>query len=196
MWVGPNSTVCWWNDNFKFCCHKTMFTQQALRNSGQNKCRQLLIALKPLFVLDVLQRMIFDFCQCHVGCRRSNKQFIWKSAWVQCLSGPSCYKSGWVRTQKNTASSPLTVARCFINRAPVLSLGQRKSTSSHAENTAPEHRRTLARTYARTDERTDRKHHASGEGIKSNSLILSTFDVSSVRCMLCVAYCESFFHPQ
>jgi len=32
--------------------------------------------------------MIFDFCQCHVGCRRSNKQFI--------------SKSGWVRTQKNT----------------------------------------------------------------------------------------------
>ena len=32
--------------------------------------------------------MIFDFCQCHVGCRRSNKQFV--------------SKSGWVRTQKNT----------------------------------------------------------------------------------------------
>ena len=25
MWVGPNSTVCWWNENFRFCCHKTMF---------------------------------------------------------------------------------------------------------------------------------------------------------------------------
>jgi len=33
--------------------------------------------------------MIFDFCQSHVGCRRSNKQlFISKSGWVQCLSGP------------------------------------------------------------------------------------------------------------
>ena len=134
----------------KFCCHKTMFTRQALHNSGQNKCRQLLIAVKPLFVLDVLQRMIFDFCQCHVGCRRSNKQFIWKSAWVQCLSGPSCYKSGWVRTQKNTASSSLTVARCFINRAPVLSLGQRKSTASQAENTVAR-----ARTHAQTNEQTE-----------------------------------------
>ena len=46
--------------------------------------------------------MIFDFCQCHVGCRRSNKKFISKSGWVQCLSGPSSWKSGWVQTQKNT----------------------------------------------------------------------------------------------
>ena len=27
MWVGPNSAVCWWKENFKFCCHKTMFTE-------------------------------------------------------------------------------------------------------------------------------------------------------------------------
>jgi len=36
--------------------------------------------------------MTFDFCQCHVGYRCSNKQFI--------------SKSGWVRTQKNTGSTP------------------------------------------------------------------------------------------
>jgi len=40
--------------------------------------------------------MIFDFCQCHVGCRRSNKQFI--------------SKSGWVRTQKkHVGSTPLVL---------------------------------------------------------------------------------------
>jgi len=63
---GSKLHICWWNENFKFCCHKTMFTETSLvssnntaqifllHNCGQNKCRQLLIALKPLFVLNVL----------------------------------------------------------------------------------------------------------------------------------------------
>jgi len=46
--------------------------------------------------------MIFDFCQCHVGCRRSNKQFISKSGWIQCLSGPSSYKVSGSGPRKNT----------------------------------------------------------------------------------------------
>jgi len=61
-------------------------------NWSQNKCRQLLIALIShcsFSMFYIIQWMIFDFCQCHVGCRRSNKQFISKSGWVQCLSGPS-----------------------------------------------------------------------------------------------------------
>jgi len=37
-----------------------MFTQQALHNRGQNKRRQLLIALKPLFVLNVLHNSVND----------------------------------------------------------------------------------------------------------------------------------------
>ena len=37
-----------------------MFTQQALHNWGQNKCRQLLVALKPLFVLNVLHNSMND----------------------------------------------------------------------------------------------------------------------------------------
>ena len=34
MYVGPNSTVCRWNNNFKFCCHKTVFTETNLVSSN------------------------------------------------------------------------------------------------------------------------------------------------------------------
>jgi len=37
-----------------------MLTQQALHNWGQNKCRQLLIAFKPLLVLNVLHNSMND----------------------------------------------------------------------------------------------------------------------------------------
>ena len=49
--------------------------------------------------------MIFDFCQCYVGCRRSNKQFISKK---------------WVRPdpEKHIGSTPLVIGRV----RPVVSL--------------------------------------------------------------------------
>ena len=52
----------------------------ALRNWGQNKCRQLL----KVAVLIALHN-----CHGH-GC--SNEQFISESGWVQCLSSPISYK--------------------------------------------------------------------------------------------------------
>ena len=68
--------------------------------------------------------MIFDFCQCRVGCRRSNKQFISKSGWVQCLSGPSSWKvggSGCRETHRIYASVcaclPWAVRRKRLNRS-------------------------------------------------------------------------------
>jgi len=45
-----------------------MFTQQALHNWGQNKCRQLLIALKPLFVLNVLHNSMNDIGLLSMSC--------------------------------------------------------------------------------------------------------------------------------
>ena len=98
MWVGPNSTVCWWNENVEFCCHRTMFTETSLVSSnsnsihvlitsqtqaetqetaqifllhnywGQNKCTQLLIALKPLFVFNVLHNSMNDIWLLLMSC--------------------------------------------------------------------------------------------------------------------------------
>ena len=75
-----------------------MFTQQALHNWGWNKCRQLLIALKPLFVLDVLNNSMNDIWLLSMSC--------WMQKNLKKWVGPD--------PQKHIGSSPLMLPIQYI----------------------------------------------------------------------------------
>ena len=57
----------------------------------------------------IIQWMIFDFCQCHVGCRRSNKNFVSISGGSNAYPDPAPKKWVGPDPEKHIRSTPLVV---------------------------------------------------------------------------------------